>query len=261
MATPKSPFVTSLAIHGGLALVAFTAVSVGVQPLPLIRKQPTTLIDVAAYRQALKAPAHEAGGGGGNRSPLPASKGRLPKRSPHPFTPPIIAESRVSPIEIQPALLNEADPTLMSVNLPLWGDPLAKVGPPSNGPGMDGGIGSGEKGGVGPGKGPRFGPDDGDGTPGSGSSRSKLTAPQVIYQIDPEFSEEARRAKINGTVILVVDIDAQGRPVNVRIARSLGMGLDEKAMEAVLRWKFRPGRRDGKPVTVPATIEVNFHLL
>jgi TonB family protein len=83
----------------------------------------------------------------------------------------------------------------------------------------------------------------------------------VIYRVDPEFSEEARQAKHYGTVILVVDVDITGRAVNFRIARSLGLGLDEKAIEAVSRWKFRPGQRDGKPVTVPATIEVNFHLL
>ena len=258
MATPKSPFATSLAIHLGLALLVFTTVSVQVQA-PQVRKTPATFIDLAAYHRVLKAPPHDAGGGGGNRSPIPVSKGRLPKPSPHPFTPPMITESHEAPILIQPALLNEADPTLMAVNLPQWGDPLAKAGPPSNGPGSGGGMGSGKDGGVGPGNGPRFGPGNGDGTPGS--SRSKLTVPQLIYQIDPEFSEEARRAKINGTVILVVDVDAEGRPVNIRIAKSLGMGLDEKAMEAVLHWKFRPGRRDGKPVTMPARIEVNFHLL
>jgi TonB family protein len=258
MATPKSPFATSLAIHTGLALLVFTTVSVQVQPPP-VRKTPVTFIDVAAYHRALEAPPRAAGGGGGNRSPLPVSKGMLPKPSPRPFTPPMITESHEAQILVQPALLNEADPSLMAVKLPQWGDPLAKAGPPSNGPGTGGGMGPGDGGGVGPGSGPRFGPGSEDGTPGN--SRSKLTLPQLIYQIDPEFSEEARRAKINGTVVLVVDVDTQGHPANVRILRSLGMGLDEKAMEAVLRWKFRPGRRDGKPVTVPATIEVSFHLL
>jgi len=258
MATPKSPFVTSLAIHASLALLVFTTVSMRVQT-PQVRKTPATFIDIAAYRRVLKAPSNNAGGGGGTRSPLPASKGMLPKPSPHPYTPPMIAESRQSPILLQPALLNEADPTLMAVNLPQWGDPLANAGPPSNGPGSGGGMGSGKNGGVGPGDGARFGPGNGDGIPGS--LRGKLTAPQLIYQIDPEFSEEARRAKINGTVILVVDVDTEGHIANVRIAKSLGMGLDEKAMEAVLRWKFRPGRQNGKPVTMPARIEVNFHLL
>jgi TonB family protein len=89
----------------------------------------------------------------------------------------------------------------------------------------------------------------------------EFSPPKVIYQVDPEFSEEARRAKHYGTVILVVDVDTRGRAVNVRVARSLGLGLDEKAMEAVSRWRFKPGMRSGRPVTVSATIEVNFHLL
>jgi TonB family C-terminal domain len=93
------------------------------------------------------------------------------------------------------------------------------------------------------------------------STRGAFTAPKVLYQVDPEFSEEARRARHYGTVLLVVDVDTTGRAVNFRIAKSLGLGLDEKAIEAVSRWKFQPGRRDGKPVTVPATIQVNFHLL
>jgi periplasmic protein TonB len=116
--------------------------------------------------------------------------------------------------------------------------------------------------GFGPGRGPGSGP--GPGGPGSGvklASYKGLTAPKVLYQIDPEFSEEARRAKHYGTVILVVDVDTTGRAVNFRVAKSLGLGLDEKAMEAVSRWKFRPAQKDGRPVVVPATIEVNFHLL
>ena len=99
-------------------------------------------------------------------------------------------------------------------------------------------MGSGENGGIGSKSGPRSGNGSGDGA--ASSSRASLTAPVVLYQVDPEFSEEARRAKFNGTVILVVDVDTTGRAVNLRIAKSLGLGLDEKAMEAVLKWKFRP---------------------
>jgi TonB family protein len=83
----------------------------------------------------------------------------------------------------------------------------------------------------------------------------------VIYQVDPEFSEEARRAKYNGTVVLDVDVDITGRATNIRVSKSVGLGLDEKAVEAVLRWRFKPGLKDGKPILVPARIEVNFHLL
>jgi TonB family protein len=78
--------------------------------------------------------------------------------------------------------------------------------------------------------------------------------------VEPEYSEEARKAKYQGTVILYVEISPGGRAVNPRVVRSLGLGLDEKAIEAVRKWEFRPGYKDGKAVTVVATIEVNFRL-
>ena len=79
--------------------------------------------------------------------------------------------------------------------------------------------------------------------------------------MEPEYSEEARKAKYQGTVLLYVEVDPSGKATNMRVLRSLGLGLDEKAMEAVKKWKFKPGYKDGKPVTVAATIEVNFRLL
>jgi protein TonB len=82
----------------------------------------------------------------------------------------------------------------------------------------------------------------------------------VIHKVDPEYSEEARSAKYQGTVVLAVEIDPTGTATNIRVHRSLRLGLDEKAVEAVKRWKFKPGQKDGKPVTVAATIEVNFRL-
>jgi TonB family protein len=88
-----------------------------------------------------------------------------------------------------------------------------------------------------------------------------VSAPVLISKIEPEYSEDARKAKYQGIVLLYVEVDPSGRAQNVRVARSLGLGLDEKAIEAVRKWKFRPGLKDGKPVTVAATIEVNFRLL
>jgi TonB family protein len=87
-----------------------------------------------------------------------------------------------------------------------------------------------------------------------------VSAPRVIYSPDPEYSEEARKAKYQGTVILWVVVGPDGRVHDVRVARSLGLGLDEKAMEAVKNWKFEPSRKDGQAVAVGVNIEVNFHL-
>ena len=259
MAAPKSPFAASVAIHTGAALMIFSVASVHVEKIPT-RKRDVPLVDVAPLPKSLKSPVRPpGGGGGGDRSPLPVSKGRLPKFAPRQFTPPMIREKREAPLLVEPTLLNEQDPVLMTVNLPQWGDPLSKSLLYSNGPGKGGGQGSGEDNGVGPGKGPRSGPNSGEG--GYSSPGLNITAPKVIYQVEPEFSEEARRAKHQGSVLLSVEVDANGRVSNIRVVKSLGLGLDEKAIEAVSRWRFRPAQRNGRPVTVPATIDVNFHLL
>jgi TonB family protein len=88
-----------------------------------------------------------------------------------------------------------------------------------------------------------------------------VSAPVVLYKVDPEYSEEARKAALAGTVVLQLVVDSSGHARDFRVVRSLGLGLDEKAIEAVNKWKFRPGYRDGQPVAVEATIEVNFRLL
>ena len=87
-----------------------------------------------------------------------------------------------------------------------------------------------------------------------------VSAPRVLYSPDPEFSEEARKAKFQGTVILALMVGTDGRAHDVRIVRSLGMGLDEKAIEAIRQWKFDAGRKDGVPVAVLVNVEVNFRL-
>jgi len=87
------------------------------------------------------------------------------------------------------------------------------------------------------------------------------SAPVVLYKPEPQYSEEARRAKWQGTVTLSVEVDASGQVTNVNVTRRLGLGLDEKAIEAVKRWKFQPGMQDGKPVTVQAQVDMNFRLL
>ena len=88
-----------------------------------------------------------------------------------------------------------------------------------------------------------------------------VSAPSVLSKVEPEYSEEARKAKWQGTVVLQLVVDDQGRPQNLKVLRSLGLGLDQKAIEAVEKWRFKPGMKDGKAVPVMATIEVNFRLL
>ncbi|HVV44595.1 MAG TPA: energy transducer TonB, partial [Bryobacteraceae bacterium] len=88
-----------------------------------------------------------------------------------------------------------------------------------------------------------------------------VSPPQLISKVEPEYTEQARAAKYQGTVLLSTVIDADGRATNLKVIRSLGMGLDEKAIEAVGKWQFRPGMKAGVPVKVQAQIEVNFRTL
>lgn len=88
-----------------------------------------------------------------------------------------------------------------------------------------------------------------------------VSPPTPIFKVEPEYSEEARKAKIEGTMVLAIIVDQEGRPRNIRVVQSLGMGLDEKAIEAVSKWRFRPARKDGKAVAVHANVEVNFRSL
>ena len=87
-----------------------------------------------------------------------------------------------------------------------------------------------------------------------------MSAPHLIFDPEPQYSEEARRAKFQGSVVLLLVVGADGCPRNVQVRRSLGMGLDEKAIETVRTWRFAPAMKDGLPVPVQVSIEVNFRL-
>ena len=87
-----------------------------------------------------------------------------------------------------------------------------------------------------------------------------MSAPRVVYEPEPEYSEEARKSRYQGTVVLWLVVGPDGRAHDIRVQRSLGMGLDEKAMEAISRWRFEPGHKDGIPVAVQVNVEVNFKL-
>ena len=88
-----------------------------------------------------------------------------------------------------------------------------------------------------------------------------VSAPVLVYKKEPEYTEEARAAKYSGAVVLRISISPEGKAYDFQLVKSLGFGLDEKAVEAVSQWKFTPGKKDGIPVAVEATIEVNFRLL
>ena len=259
----KKAGLSSVAIH--VAAVALLLVIGTNKTVQKIVKEQISLIapDIAPYQPTVKKNPMGGGGGGGDRSPTPPSKGKLPRLAEKQFVPPMAVVHNENPkLVMEPTLIIQPDANIPKVNMDVLGDPLAKSGIASNGPGSGGGIGYGPGGGVGRGSGPGYGPGSG-GNMGGGAYRigGGVSPPTVIFKVEPEYSEEARKAKFQGTVVLFVVVDEKGNPRDLRVIRPLGLGLDQKAIEAVEKWKFSPGKKDGKPVPVQATIEVNFRLL
>jgi TonB family protein len=202
------------------------------------------------------------GGGGGDHDILKASQGRLPKFSMRQITPPAAVVRNLDPkLAVEPTVMVPPEIHVAMNNMPNLGDPKSTAVIPSNGTGSQSGIGEGSGGGVGPGNGRGVGPGEGMGI-GGGVFRRGMgsTLPKAIYTPDPEFSEEARKAKFQGTCTLMITVATDGRPTNIRVVNSLGMGLDEKAIETVRTWRFDPAQKDGHPVNFEMAVEVDFHL-
>ena len=198
------------------------------------------------------------GGGGGNLEKAPASHGALPRAS--------LNEQLVSPTVIvlkeMPRVPLQAT-VMVAPEVPLphggqMGDPTSAISNIlSNGPGGPGGIGSGCCNGVGPSEGPGFGTGPRGIYP---AGVGRVTVPRLIYNPEPSFSDEARKSKTQGSVMLMLVVGADGRTYDIHVQSSLGMGLDEKAIEAVRRWRFEPARFNGQPVATRIAVEVNFRL-
>jgi TonB family protein len=202
------------------------------------------------------------GGGGGAHDILQAPKGKLPKFEQQPIVPPMVVVNEHPKLTQEPAIMMPKDIQLPDNNMPNLGDPRTSVaGPASNGTGDLGGMGTGLSGGIGSGKGNGYGPGEGGGY-GGGLYHvgGGVAAPQLIFAPDPEFSDEARRAKFQGVCVVSLIVDTQGNPQRVQVVRHLGMGLDQKAVEAVRHYRFKPATLQGKPVAVEVNIEVNFRI-
>jgi protein TonB len=249
-------FCYSLLIHAGaIALILFLAhVTVKVVQNP--HQSITQLL--SPIEMPFAPDTSHGGGGGGARELLPASKGTPPKASMEQLTPPTLHVMEKPNLPAPPSVIvpNVALPTSNTI-----GDLKGVLGPASDGTGHGGGLGNGSGGGVGSGDGRGVGPGKiagiGDGIYHAGHGVSQ---PRLIFEVDPEFSEEARKAKYQGSAQLQVVIGPDGLVRDAKVVAPLGMGLDEKAIEAVRKWKFDPAKKDGRPVAVYAMIEVNFHL-
>ncbi len=188
--------------------------------------------------------------GGSNNSLAPARHGTPPPRSFRTFIPPA---THPHPQIEMPATIDFDVPTLVA-DTSLIGDPLSKL--------RDGAFGDKKGKGIG-----NYPGDDGIGdTPGgkpgiSGRIGEPTRAAQVIYRVEPEFSEDARKAKFQGMVVLMIEIGTDGKAHDLKVAVPAGLGLDQKAIEAVSKWRFRPALRGSAPIVSTARVEVYFHLL
>ena len=245
-------FLVSFASHA--ALIALIASGIFVVRRPFL--SPTSSVSELTYPLA-----GHGGGGSGDRSVIQATRGTPPKFSDEQIAPPAIVVPKSEPrLPVDATVLGPPNLKLPESNR--IGDLVSSnIVMPSNGTGGGGSAGDGKGTGLGRGEGAGVGAGRDIGV-GGGPYRPAMgiTAPRAIYDPEPEYSDEARRVKHQGVVVLALVVDPQGHARDIRVARSLGMGLDEKAIEAVRKWQFNPGTKDGVPVAVQVSVEVNFRL-
>jgi protein TonB len=263
----KDGVLGSTAVHVLIAGLVVAGTVTWTRPRPHPPRRPTLVFVPPADVPAMKPgkTLSGGGGGGGDGDVLKASVGRLPTRSLVQITPPAVVLRAERPkLAVESTIVIPPEVTLVAFNhFPDLGVPTSHATTPSSGQGQFGGVGdTGSHGGIGPGVGPGYGPGK-DGGIGDGAYHRGQGAsdPSVLSQVDPEFSEEARKAKFQGLCVLTIIVEADGTPSNIRVRGGLGMGLDEKAIEAVKKWRFRPSIKNGHPVRYgPVEVDVDFHL-
>lgn len=267
MAARTNPWAvgTATVVNGGImAIVLLLGVRAAFDPIP--KSDPHTDVKLSDFDLFVFPKAQSAGGGGGgggSNELIDPIRGRLPKFENTPLTPPQVPLLDQPKLAIDPSIAVQQQIKLPDnpsmPNIGVHDSPNVRLA--SNGPGAGLGIGTGLDGGLGPGKGIGTGPGydrgawDGIYTPGG-----SVSSPIPIVTPEAEFSDEARRNKYQGVCVISLIVDSQGNPRNPRVTRSLGMGLDEKALEAVLNYRFKPAMKGGKPVPVMITVVVNFRL-
>ncbi len=225
-----------------------------------------TPIDISPYQAKLPAAAKQAhgGGGGGEHNKLEVTHGKLPKFSmAAQLAPPALPRNMHPALAVVPTLIGPDQIKVPNINSDHWGDPLAKFDNGSNGQGSGGGMGSGSGGGIGSGKGGGLGPGEGGGTGGGifNAGTGGVGNPECMYCPRPDYSDEARKAKYQGDVLLSVVVLPNGKASDIEVIKSPGMGLDQKAIDAVKTWQFKPANGpDGKPVKARVSVIVTFQL-
>lgn len=254
MATKRSPTSTAVAVvlHGLAILIIALLIANHVKMAAPVKQELVSLMTPPPPPPVMPK-AERIGGGGGQHDLSPVTQGHLPKLAQQQITPPKAPPTQAPKLAVEPTVVVQKDLKLADNMMPNLGMPNSNLKGFSMGNGNGTGIGSGDGAGIGPGSGGNIG----GGVMHVGGS---VRPPSVIYQVDPEFSEEARKAKFSGNVQVYLIVDANGNPSHVRVVRGVGMGLDEKAVEAVRQYKFKPAMMNGKPVAVDLYIDVNFQI-
>ncbi len=258
----------AFAVHAGVVALLVTPFIIFTTPTKAVNKNQVdvTSLDISPYIANLPAGADKAGGGGGggDRSPLPPTKGKAPRFTMTQFTPPTAVIKNANPkLPMEPTLLGPPELKVANPALSNFGDPLAASVNMSNGPGGGGGIGTGEGGGIGSGRGGGLGPGEGGGTGGGlfHAGVNGVGLPSCFYMPNPPYSEEARKAKYSGLVLVEAVVNLDGRLTNLRVIKSPGLGLDDNTIQTLKTWRCKPAiGPNGKPVPVIVPFEVNFRL-
>jgi TonB family protein len=258
------------AIVAGLVLITTVGIAKPSARTPLDRSDVRLVFLVAAGPGG-------GGGGGGHKEPAPpppaerkgvqALRSPIPVRRPPRVEPPPVVRREPPPVKAEPL------PPIVAPVVTVAADardragipPFAKPAPPqetdSHGPGAAGGVGTGQGPGVGEGGGAGIGPGTGGGT-GGGPYRpgSGITAPAIVREVKPDYTEEGRRRNLEGDVVLEIVVRSDGTVGSVKLVQGLGAGLDQRATDAVRQWRFSPARRYGTPVDVIVEVAMEFKL-
>jgi protein TonB len=250
MAVKRNPWAWGIATTiNGAILAALLAIGVKTVMDKAKPNMTVTPIDAVTEFVPPKA-ATEIHGGGGSPDKTEAIKGKIPPRATAPVVMPKVEQPPLPSIDVPKDIIIPDNPAL--TNFGMSHSQNVKLASGGNGSGM--GMGSGSGSGYGPGSGGGIGG-------GAYQIGGEISEPRVIFEPEAQFSDEARRNKYQGVVLVTLIVDAQGNPQNVHVTRPLGEGLDEEAVIAVRKYKFKPALKGGKtPVPVIMSVEVNFQL-
>lgn len=247
----KPPQILSIALHAALTTLLLIPITTSSLPIALI--EPHMQVVLEPIR--LKLPAIANADAVGPQFAPPISQGNPPKVAPRPLLPPQLRPELPSILMIEPTMDLAVQPNAALTKFAQIGLPWAPPGPPSLGNGKNGYLGDDSSGPKG------FGPGPGGRGVVVSTKCAQSVSPVLVYKVEPEFTEEARRARVQGSVLIKAVISEAGMVRDPQVTRSLGLGLDERALEAVEKWRFKAGSKNCSPAAMSAYIEVSFHLL